>query len=196
MASHVTRTALDELARNRILILDGAMGTQIQTFGLTEADFRGDRFTDHPTPLAGDNDLLVLTRPDVIREIHDRFLAAGADIIETNTFNATSVAQSDYGMEAAVRDVNLAATRLAREAADAQTALTPDRPRLVAGAIGPMNRTLSMSPKVEDPGFRAVTFDQVREAYREQVRALVEGGSDLLLVETIFDTLNAKAALL
>ncbi|MEZ5080741.1 MAG: methionine synthase, partial [Thermoleophilia bacterium] len=196
MASHVTRTALDELARNRILILDGAMGTQIQTFGLTEADFRGDRFADHPTPLTGDNDLLVLTRPDVIREIHDRFLAAGADIIETNTFNATSVAQSDYGMEAAVRDVNLAAARLAREAADAQTARTPDRPRLVAGAIGPMNRTLSMSPKVEDPGFRAVTFDQVREAYREQVRALVEGGSDLLLVETIFDTLNAKAALL
>ncbi len=190
------RTALDAALSERVVILDGAMGTQIQGFGLEEADFRGERFADHPSPLGGNNDLLQLTRPDVIREIHDWFLEAGADIIETNTFSSTAVAQADYGMQPAVYDMNLAGARLAREAADAWTARTPDRPRFVAGAIGPMNRTLSMSPKVEDPGYRAVSFDEVREAYAEQVRALIEGGVDLLLVETIFDTLNAKAALL
>jgi len=190
------RTALDAALSERVVILDGAMGTQIQGFGLEEADFRGERFADHPSPLGGNNDLLQLTRPDVIREIHDWFLEAGADIIETNTFSSTAVAQADYGMQPAVYDLNLAGARLAREAADAWTARTPDRPRFVAGAIGPMNRTLSMSPKVEDPGYRAVSFDEVREAYAEQVRALIEGGVDLLLVETIFDTLNAKAALL
>ncbi|MFN8111028.1 MAG: methionine synthase [Thermoleophilia bacterium] len=189
------RAALDAALRDRILILDGAMGTQIQGFGLTEEDFRGTRFADHAVPLAGNNDLLVLTRPDVIREVHDRFLRAGADIIETNTFNAQAVSQADYDMQSLSAEINLAAARIAREAADAQTALTPDRPRYVAGAIGPMNRTLSMSPKVEDPGYRAVSFDQVRDAYAEQTRALIEGGCDLLLVETIFDTLNAKAAL-
>ncbi|MCC6830247.1 MAG: methionine synthase [Thermoleophilia bacterium] len=190
------RTALDAALAERVVILDGAMGTQIQRFGLTEADFRGERFADHPSPLAGNNDLLVLTRPDVIREIHEWFLEAGADIIETNTFSSTAVAQADYGMQPAVHDMNVVAARLARESADAQTARTPDRPRFVAGAVGPMNRTLSMSPKVEDPGYRAVSFDEVREAYAEQVRGLIEGGVDLLLVETIFDTLNAKAALL
>ncbi len=189
------RTHLDTVLARRLVILDGAMGTQIQGFGLDEDDFRGERFADHGTSLKGNNDLLQLTRPDVIREIHSRFLEAGADIIETNTFSGTTVAQADYGLEAAVRDINLEGARLAREVADEWTAKTPGQPRFVAGAIGPMNRTLSMSPKVEDPGFRAVTFDQVRDAYTEQVRALIDGGVDLLLVETIFDTLNAKAAL-
>ena len=189
------RTTLDDALAGRVVILDGAMGTQIQGFGLGEDDFRGDRFADHGVPLQGNNDLLQLTRPDVIREIHGRFLDAGADIIETNTFSGTSVAQADYDLESAVRDINLEGARLAREVADEWTARTPDKPRFVAGAIGPMNRTLSMSPKVEDPGYRAVTFDQVRDAYADQVRALIDGGVDLLLVETIFDTLNAKAAL-
>jgi 5-methyltetrahydrofolate--homocysteine methyltransferase len=189
------RTTLDAALAQRVVILDGAMGTQIQGFGLGEDDFRGTRFGDHSHPLAGNNDLLVLTRPDVIEEIHGRFFAAGADIVETNTFSGTSIAQADYAMEPVVYELNVEAARLARRAADEWTAKTPDKPRFVAGAIGPTNRTLSISPDVNDPAFRAVTFDQVVEAYTEQVRGLVDGGSDLLLVETIFDTLNAKAAL-
>jgi 5-methyltetrahydrofolate--homocysteine methyltransferase len=179
----------------RILILDGAMGSVIQQERLSEADFRGERFRDHPKDLAGDNDLLVLTRPDVVRRIHDAYLDAGADIIETNTFNGTSIAQADYGMEPIVRELNRRAAELAREAADAVTARDPGRPRFVAGALGPTNRTLSLSPKVEDPGYRAVTFEQVRASYAEQVHGLLEGGADVLLIETIFDTLNAKAAI-
>ncbi|HTE06300.1 MAG TPA: homocysteine S-methyltransferase family protein, partial [Planctomycetota bacterium] len=190
-----TRELLERLMAQRILILDGAMGSMIQRHPLTEADFRGARFAAHGKDLKGDNDLLVLTQPDIVRGIHEAYLAAGADIIETNTFSGTSIAQADYGLESAVRDINLAAARLARAAADAATAADPSRPRFVAGALGPTNRTLSLSPKVEDPGFRAVTFDQVREAYREQARALIEGGVDVLLIETIFDTLMAKAAI-
>ncbi len=186
---------LTALLERRIAVLDGAMGTMIQRAKPTEADFRGERFRDHPKDLKGDNDLLVLTRPDLIRTIHDAYLDAGADLIETNTFNATSIAQADYGMEAVVRELNVAAARLAREAADASTARDPSRPRFVAGAIGPTNKTLSISPRVEDPAHRDVTFDDVRRAYVEQVEALLDGGVDLLLVETIFDTLNAKAAL-
>ncbi len=185
----------EHLAR-RILILDGAMGTMIQGFGLAEADFRNDpRLTDLPRDLKGNNELLCLTRPDVIEKIHADFLDAGADIIETNTFNANAVSQADYGTVHLVREINLAAARLARAAADRQSAATPDRPRFVAGAIGPTNRTASMSPDVNDPGYRAITFDDLVEAYAEQARALIEGGVDLLLCETVFDTLNLKAAL-
>jgi 5-methyltetrahydrofolate--homocysteine methyltransferase len=168
----------------------------VQRCGLAEEDFRGARFQKHPRDLKGDNDVLVLTQPDVIRRIHDEYLAAGADIIETCTFNATAVAQADYGLEPFVREMNAAAARLAREGADAWTARTPQRPRFVAGAIGPTNRTLSISPDVDDPAFRAVTFDQVRDAYAEQIRGLIEGGCHILLIETIFDTLNAKAAVI
>ena len=189
------RAVLDRVLAERVVLLDGAMGTMIQRHSLEEADFRGTRFDGHTTLLKGNNDLLALTRPDVITEIHDQFLEAGADIIETNTFSSTAVAQADYGLEAAVGDLNRAAARLARGAAEAWTQRTPERPRFVAGAIGPTNRTLSISPDVNDPGFRAVNFDQVRDAYVEQVRGLIDGGVDLLLVETIFDTLNAKAAL-
>jgi 5-methyltetrahydrofolate--homocysteine methyltransferase len=187
--------ALHAALKQRILVLDGAMGTMIQRRLLSEAEYRGARFRDHPRDLRGNNDLLNLTRPDVIQAIHAEYLEAGADILETNTFNSTAIAQADYGLESVVREVNLAGARLAREAADAATARTPARPRFVAGVLGPMNRTLSLSPDVNDPGFRAVSFEQVRDAYREAVAALVEGGVDLLLVETIFDTLNAKAAL-
>jgi len=189
------RHPLEEAFARRILVLDGAMGTMIQQRGLVEKDFRGERFADHPHDLKGDNDVLCLTRPDVIRAIHDAYLEAGADIIETNTFNSTSIAQADYRLEHAVYDINLAAARIAREAADAMTARTPDRPRFVAGAIGPMNRTLSISPKVNDPAFRAVSFDEVKESYKEQIRALLDGGVDALLAETVFDTLNLKACI-
>ncbi|HZL99397.1 MAG TPA: methionine synthase, partial [Planctomycetota bacterium] len=189
------RSRLAGLMRQRILVLDGAMGSMIQTHKLSEADFRGERFRAHGHDLRGDNDLLVLTRPDVVTGIHEAYLAAGADLIETNTFNATAIAQADYGLEAAVYEINRRAAELARAAADRFSARTPDKPRFVAGALGPTNRTLSLSPKVEDPGFRAVSFDQVREAYAEQVRGLVDGGADVLLIETIFDTLNAKAAI-
>ncbi|HEX9102244.1 MAG TPA: homocysteine S-methyltransferase family protein, partial [Polyangia bacterium] len=186
--------ALRALLKERVLVLDGAMGTQIQARKLGEADFRGDRFRDHPRELKGNSDLLALTRPDVIRDIHDAYLAAGADVIETNTFTATSIAQADYGLESAVYDINVAAARIARAAADDSKRQT-GRPRFVAGAIGPTNRTLSISPEVNDPSFRAVTFDQVRAAYAEQVRGLLDGGVDLLLAETVFDTLNLKACL-
>jgi len=195
MARPDTEGQLRALLAERILVLDGAMGTMIQRHGLSEDDFRGTRFRDHPCQLRGDNDVLVLTRPDIVRGIHEAYLEAGADIVETNTFNSTAIAQADYGLEAVVYELNVAAARLAREAAARWTARTPDRPRFVAGAIGPTNRTLSISPDVNDPTFRAVTFDQVRAAYSEQVAGLLDGGVDLLLVETVFDTLNAKAAL-
>jgi len=181
-------------ASRRILILDGAMGTMIQRHKLDESGYRGARFKDWPRDVKGNNDLLVLTRPDIIRDIHEQYLAAGADIIETNTFNAQAISMADYGMEALSYEMNVAAAKSAREAADAWTAKTPEKPRFVAGAVGPTNRTASISPKVSDPGFRNVTFDELREAYAEQVRGLMEGGVDIILIETIFDTLNAKAA--
>jgi len=186
---------LAALLEKRILLLDGAMGTMIQQYKLGEADYRGARFTAHPRDLKGDNDLLVLTRPDVIQAIHDAYLEAGADVIETNTFNATSIAQADYGLEDHVREINLVAAKLARECADAWTRRTPDKPRFVAGALGPTNRTASISPDVNDPGARNVRFDELTAAYGEAIAGLGEGGADLFLVETIFDTLNGKAAL-
>ena len=191
MSDETTTQQLKELIEQRIVFFDGAMGTMIQRAGLEEADFRGDRFRDHPGSLQGNNDLLVLTRPDVIRGIHEAYLDAGADIIETNTFNANAFSQADYDLQEVVYDLNVAAARLAKEA----TASRAHKPCFVAGAIGPLNKTLSLSPDVSDPGFRALTFDEAREAYAEQVRGLIDGGSDFLLVETIFDTLNAKAAL-
>ncbi|MBK9292272.1 MAG: methionine synthase [Bacteroidetes bacterium] len=192
---NTSKPTLSELIRQRVLVLDGAMGTMIQRYKLQEEDYRGTLYPDHPHNLKGNNDLLCLTRPDIVLAIHRQYLQAGADIIETNTFNATSISQSDYGTERWVRDINLAAARLARQAADEFTALDPSKPRYVAGAIGPTNKTASMSPDVNDPGYRAVTFDQLAEAYYEQAAALIEGGADALLVETVFDTLNAKAAL-
>lgn len=190
-----TETQLLELTKERILILDGAMGTMIQREGLVEADFRGERFKDWPSDLKGNNDLLSITRPDVIEKIHGMFLDAGADIIETNSFNGTTISMGDYGMEALAREINVAAAQVARRAADNWTAKTPEKPRFVAGSIGPTNKTLSVSPDVNNPGFREVTFDQMVAAYQEQVEGLVEGGVDLILIETIFDTLNAKAAI-
>lgn len=187
--------ALRELFTSRIAILDGAMGSMVQTYKLTEADFRGDRFAAHPHDLKGNNDLLCLTRPDVVEEIHGRYFAAGADIVETNSFNSTSISQADYQTESLVTEINRAAAQVARRAARAAEAATPGRRCFVAGAIGPLNRTLSMSPDVNRPDFRAVTWAQVVAAYTEQARALLDGGVDALLVETIFDTLNAKAAL-
>ena len=187
--------ALDAAARERILILDGSWGVMIQTLGLGEDDFRGERFAQHNHPLKGDNDLLCLTRPDIVARLHDQYFEAGADIASTNTFNATAISQSDYALQDAVTDLNLAAARLARESADRWSEKTPDRPRWVAGSMGPLNRTLSLSPDVNDPAYRAVTWDEVYSAYREQAKALHEGGVDIFLVETIFDTLNAKAAI-
>lgn len=186
---------IENAIRNRILVLDGAMGTMIQRAGLGEADFRGELFRDHPVRLEGDNDILVLTRPDVIADIHRQYLEAGADIIETCTFNAQAVSQAEYRTAEHVARMNLAAARIARAEADRMSRLTPDRPRFVAGSIGPTGKTASMSPDVDNPAFRAVDFDTLRDAYAEQIGALVEGGADLLLVETVFDTLNAKAAL-
>jgi len=189
------RALLADLLERRILVLDGAMGTMCQAYGLSEDDYRSGLFEDHLRPLKGDHDVLSLSRPDVIAQIHDAFLEAGADIIETNSFNATAVSQADYGLEHVVRKLNVAAAGLARKAADHWTRRTPDKPRFVAGAIGPTNKTLSMSPRVDQPAYRAIRFDALKQAYSEQVRGLVEGGVDLLLVETIFDTLNAKAAI-
>ena len=186
---------LRDLLTQRILVMDGAMGTMIQGYGLEEDDFRGERFAGHETALKGNNDLLVLTRPQVIRDIHAAFLSAGSDIIETNTFNATAVSQADYQMEDLVYEINLAAAGLARSAADEATARDPNKPRFVAGAIGPANKSLSMSPDVERPGFRSITFAELAAIYYEQVEGLVDGGVDILLVETVFDTLNCKAAL-
>jgi 5-methyltetrahydrofolate--homocysteine methyltransferase len=192
-ADYTRAAALPGLMRQRIVILDGAMGTMIQRYKLTEADFRSERLRDHAKDLKGNNDLLVLTRPDVIGEIHRQYLAAGADLIETNTFGANRVAQDDYGLGELAYEMNLAAARLARQCCDDYS--TPVKPRFVAGAIGPTPRTASISPDVNDPGARNTSFDELREAYKEQARGLLEGGADLFLVETIFDTLNAKAAL-
>ena len=191
---HYTRAAaLPQILQQRIVILDGAMGTMIQRYKLGESDYRGERFKDHGKDLKGNNDLLQITKPEVITEIHEQYLAAGADIIETNTFSATSVAQDDYGLGSAAREINLAAARLARRACDKFS--SNDKPRFVAGALGPTPRTASISPDVNDPAARNVTFDELKAAYREQAQALMEGGCDLFLVETIFDTLNAKAAI-
>ncbi len=186
---------IEDLLKDRILVLDGAMGTMIQRHGLEEADYRGERFADHAMDLKGNNDLLTLTRPDLIRDIHLSFLEAGADIVETNSFNATTISQADYGLEGIVRELNVAAARLAREACDIMQAKTPDKPRFVAGSLGPTNRTASISPDVNDPGFRNVTFDELVAAYTEATEGLLEGGADLLLIETVFDTLNCKAAI-
>lgn len=177
------------------MVLDGAMGTMIQRYKLEEADFRGARFKNHPHPLKGDNDLLCITRPDIIKEIHRKYLEAGADILETNTFNSTTVSQADYHLESIVYELNVEAAKIAKEVADEFTAQNPDKPRFVAGSIGPTNRTLSISPDVNDPGFRNITFDELKAAYKEQVKGLIDGGADILFVETIFDTLNAKVAL-
>src|SRR5688500_1681318 len=187
--------ALQAELSKRLLVLDGAMGTMIQRYKLTDADFRGERFKDHPREQKGNSDLLILTRPDVIGAIHREYLAAGADIIETNTFTSNAIAQADYGLASLCYELRAAGAAVAREAAREWTEKTPQRPRFVAGSIGPTNRTLSISPDVNNPAFRAVSFDQVREAYADQVRGLIDGGCDLLLLETIFDTLNAKAAI-
>lgn len=186
--------ALTRAADERILLLDGAMGTMVQAEGLNEDEFRASRFAGHPTALKGNNDILVLTKPDVVRGIHEAYLAAGSDILLTNTFNSTSIAQADYDMEAEVAALNAAAARIAREAC-AAAEKKDGRMRWVAGVLGPTNRTASISPDVNDPGFRNVTFDGLTEAYAEATRALIEGGADLILIETIFDTLNAKAAI-
>lgn len=184
-----------DLIKERILVLDGAMGTMIQRHMLDEDDFRKGWFENHTHPLKGNNDLLSLTRPEIIKEIHRAYFSAGADIAETNTFSGTTIAQADYGLENAVYDINYHSAKIAREVADEFTANEPDKPRYVAGSIGPTNRTASISPDVNDPGYRAITFDELVEAYSQQVKALIDGGVDLLLVETVFDTLNAKAAL-
>jgi 5-methyltetrahydrofolate--homocysteine methyltransferase len=184
---------LPDLLRQRIVILDGAMGTMIQRYKLGEADYRGERFKDHPRDLKGNNELLLFTRPDVISEIHDQYLAAGSDIIETNTFGATRIAQDDYGLASVAREMNVVGARLAREACDRYS--TADKPRFAAGALGPTPRTASISPDVNDPAARNVSFDELKDSYLEQAAGLLEGGCDLFLVETIFDTLNAKAAI-
>ena len=186
---------IQSILKERILVLDGAMGTMIQRYNLDEEDFRKGWFEDHSSPLKGNNDLLSLTRPDIIRVIHAEYLEAGADIIETNTFSGTTIAQADYGLEKAVYDINFHSAKIAREVADEFTKKDPNKPRFVAGSMGPTNRTASISPDVNDPGFRAVNFEDLRIAYKEQVEALLDGGADILLVETVFDTLNAKAAL-
>ena len=186
---------LQRLAAERILVMDGAMGTMIQKKKLAEADFRGARFADWPSDLKGNNDLLVLTKPEVIADIHAAFLEAGADIIETNTFNGTTISLADYDMQALAHEINVEGARLARRVADEFTARNPDKPRFVAGSIGPTNKTLSVSPDVNNPGYREVSFDEVVTAYKEQVDGLMEGGVDIILIETVFDTLNAKAAI-
>jgi 5-methyltetrahydrofolate--homocysteine methyltransferase len=186
---------IKDVLKKRILVLDGAMGSLIQTYKLEEEDFRGERFKDHTHSLKGNNDLLALVRPDILKEIHCLYLEAGADILETNTFSGTTIAQGDYALEDAVYDINLYSARVAKEAADEYTAKNPDKPRFVAGSIGPTNRTLSLSPDVNDPGYRAVTWDEVVLAYKQQTEALMDGGVDVILVETVFDTLNAKACL-
>jgi 5-methyltetrahydrofolate--homocysteine methyltransferase len=190
-----TPRTIQDCLKERILIIDGAMGTMIQRHKLEEKDYRGERFAGWPSDVKGNNDLLCLTQPEIIEGIHRQYLEAGADIIETNTFNSQAISMADYHMEDLAYEINVAAARLAKKAAADFTARNPDKPRFVAGAIGPMSKTLSLSPDVNNPGFRAVTFDEVTAAYYEQVKGLVEGGVDLLLIETIFDTLNAKAAI-
>ena len=188
------QSIFDALA-DRILLLDGAMGTMIQAEKLEEADFRGERFADHEDDLKGNNDLLTLTRPDIIKRIHTDFMKVGCDLVETNTFNANRISQADYALEEVAEEINFEAARLAREACDEVEAETPDKPRFVIGTIGPTNQTASISPDVSSPGYRKVTFDDLVETYTESVRGLLDGGSDLLMIETIFDTLNAKAAI-
>ena len=189
------RVKIQDILKERILVLDGAMGTMIQGYGLTEDDFRPPSLKDHSTPLKGNNDILSITRPDIIGAIHRAYFEAGADIAETNTFNANALSQADYNTEHLVYEINKAAAEVARQVADEFTRADPEKPRFVAGSIGPTNRTASLSPDVNNPGFRAVTFSDLKDAYKEQARGLLDGGSDLLLVETVFDTLNAKAAL-
>ncbi len=184
-----------DILKERILIIDGAMGTMIQRHKLEEADFRGDRFKDHKHPLKGNNDLLSLTRPDIIRDIHRQYFEAGADMIETNTFSGTSIAQADYHLEHIIYDLNYEAAKIAREVADEFTKMEPHKPRFVAGAMGPTNKTASLSPDVNNPGYRAITFDELVKAFKEQAKGLIDGGSDVLLLETVIDTLNVKAAL-
>jgi 5-methyltetrahydrofolate--homocysteine methyltransferase len=187
--------SIEKALQERILIIDGAMGTMIQRHKLQEADYRGERFKDWHTDVKGNNDLLSITQPDIIIGIHKQYLEAGADIIETNTFSSTVIAQADYDMQSIAYEMNVASAQCARKAADEYTAKDPAKPRFVAGAIGPLNKTLSLSPDVNNPGYRAVTFDEVAAAYTEQIKGLIEGGADILLIETIFDTLNAKAAI-
>lgn len=186
---------LEKALQDRILILDGAMGTMLQRYKFNEDDFRGVRFKDWPSPLQGNNDLLSLTQPQAIADIHGKYFAAGADIVETNTFSGTTIAMADYGMEDLVTELNCESARIAKKVAQEFTKKEPNKPRFVAGAMGPTNKTASMSPDVNDPGFRAITFEELRKAYKQQAEALLDGGVDILLVETIFDTLNAKAAL-
>jgi 5-methyltetrahydrofolate--homocysteine methyltransferase len=187
--------SLSQCAAERILIIDGAMGTMIQRYKLEEADYRGERFKDYHLDVKGNNDLLNLTQPQIIEAIHREYLEAGADIIETNTFSSTTIAMADYDMQEIAFELNVAAAQIAKRAAAAYTAQNPDKPRFVAGAIGPLNKTLSLSPDVNNPGYRSVSFDEVVTAYYEQIRGLHEGGVDILLIETIFDTLNSKAAI-
>ena len=186
---------IEEILKEKILILDGAMGTMIQQYNFTEEDFRGERFKDFPVPLKGNNDLLSITQPEAIKEIHKKYLEAGADIIETNTFSGTTIAMADYKMEDLVYELNYESAKIAKEIANEFTKNEPKKPRFVAGSMGPTNKTASMSPEVNDPGFRAITFEELKTAYKQQAEALIDGGADLLLVETVFDTLNAKAAL-
>ena len=186
---------IQEAIQHKILVLDGAMGTMLQRYNFSEEDFRGERFKDFPHSLKGNNDLLSITQPQAIRDVHAQYFEAGADIVETNTFSGTTIGMADYHLEDLVYELNFQSAKIAREVADEFTAKNPNQPRFVAGSIGPTNRTASMSPNVNDPGYRAVTFDDLRIAYKQQVEALIDGGCDVLLVETIFDTLNAKAAL-
>lgn len=186
---------IEDILKERILVIDGAMGTMIQQHALEEKDFRGERFKDHKHPLKGNNDLLSITRPDIIKDIHRQYLEAGADIIETNTFSGTTIAQADYHLEHIIYDLNYQSAKIAREAADEFTKAQPHKPRFVAGAMGPTNKTASLSPDVNNPGFRAITFDELVIAFKEQAKGLIEGGVDILLLETIIDTLNVKAAL-
>jgi 5-methyltetrahydrofolate--homocysteine methyltransferase len=186
---------IQDILKERILVLDGAMGTMIQQHPLEEADFRGERFKDHPYLVKGNNDLLSITRPDIIRDIHSQYFEAGADIAETNTFSSTTIAQADYHLESIAYELNFQSAKIAKEVAEEFTKKDPSKPRFVAGALGPTNRTLSLSPDVNNPGYRAITFDELKIAYKEQALGLLDGGVDLLLVETIFDTLNAKACL-
>ena len=196
MANHLARQqALQEALQQRILVLDGGMGTMIQSHKLTEGDFRGERFADWPQDLQGNNDLLILTQPQLIQDIERTYLDAGADIIETNTFNSTQASQADYGLESIAYELNFEGARIARAVADEKTLETPDKPRFVAGVIGPTSRTCSLSPDVNNPGYRNVTFDILVDNYSEAARGLIKGGADLIMIETIFDTLNAKAAI-
>ena len=187
--------SIEKELKKRILVLDGAMGTMLQAYKFSEEDFRGERFKDYPTPLQGNNDLLSITQPEAIKTIHGKYFEAGADIIETNTFSGTTIAMADYQLEDLVYELNFQSAKIAKEVATEFTLKEPHKPRFVAGSIGPTNRTASMSPDVNDPGYRAVTFNDLRIAYKQQVEALIDGGVDILLIETVFDTLNAKAAL-